>query len=89
MAEFMLMSVTMRPAGRKLPSLGVYRWVNGLIGLFLGVSSIANNIKNMSLIFLSIPALLIKFFRLGFAPKREYVYEKVFIRLSVQWRPSW
>ena len=34
----MFVSVNFRPAGRKLPSLGVYRSVNGLIGLFLGVS---------------------------------------------------
>ena len=31
-AEFMFSSVNLRPAGRKLPSLGVYRSVNGLNG---------------------------------------------------------
>ena len=30
MADFMLSSVNLRPAGRKLPSLGVYRSVNGI-----------------------------------------------------------
>ena len=39
----MAQSVNLRPAGRKLPSLGVHRSVHGLIGLFLGVSWITNN----------------------------------------------
>ena len=44
MAEFMFLLVNLQPAGRKFPSLGVYRSVNGLIGLFLGVSWMPNNL---------------------------------------------
>ena len=39
----MVQWVNLRPAGRTLPSLGVHRSVNGLIGLFFGVSWITNN----------------------------------------------
>ena len=39
----MFLPVNLRPTGRKLPSLGVYRSVNGIIGLYLGVSWIPYN----------------------------------------------
>ena len=39
----MFLSVNLRAAGHKLPSLGAYRSVNCLVGLFLDVSWITNN----------------------------------------------
>ena len=73
MAEFMFLSVSLRLAGRKLPSLGVHRSVNGLMGIFLGVSWIINNygggVYKMSMIFPSSPTLLWKLFWPGFASK--------------------
>ena len=89
MAEFMFLPVNLRPGGRRLPSLGIYRSVNCLIDLFLGVSNIDNNLWGSTKRQCSFyPALRSYANSFALDSLQKWISWQLFFRLLVDWWPS-